>query len=165
MNVEILNQGKTVSFDQILKVLTGSRVKELDAVFSGEDPEAICMKVVTASGKVKFLQFGSDNYGFTDLTEEQLKDNPFYMMVADPPPARIEDLTLKELKEFRVKCAFEAMKLKSQEAQLRKKEMDLVNAAPVSDALQFYFKVYMRMVNIVNQIINEREEMKDNGQM
>ena len=66
MNIEVFDKGRTVSFDQIMKVLTGGKVKELSAVYSGDDPEAICMKVKTASGEEKYLQFGSDNEGFTD---------------------------------------------------------------------------------------------------
>ena len=162
MNIEVFDKGRTVSFDQIMKVLTGGKVKELSAVYSGDDPEAICMKVKTASGEEKYLQFGSDNEGFTDYSTERLEDNRFYMMEAEADP---DPLTLEELKQLRMEYAVKAMKYKQQEAEIRIEEMKIFNTAPMADALKFYFRVNMLVARMLNEVVKQREESIENGQM
>ena len=160
MNIEVFDKGRTVSFDQIMKVLTGGKVKELSAVYSGDDPEAICMKVKTASGEEKYLQFGSDNEGFTDYSDERLEENRFYMMEAEPAP---DPLTLEELKLLRMEYAVKAMTYKQQEAEIRIEEMKILKTAPMADALNYYFRVNMIVARLLNEAVKKREESINDG--
>lgn len=160
MNIEVFDKGRTVSFDQIMKVLTGGKVKELSAVYSGDDPEAICMKVKTASGEEKYLQFGSDNEGFTDYSDERLEENRFYMMEAEPAP---DPLTLEELKQLRMEYAVKAMTYKQQEAEIRIEEMKILKTAPMADALNYYFRVNMIVARLLNEAVKKREESINDG--
>ena len=163
MNESTFDKGKIVSFEQVRSFLPGSKVEDLDAVYCCEDPEAICIKVVTPSREEKYLQIGSDNDGFTDLSDERLEQNRFYVMLL-PSPDHPEALTLEELKQLRMKFAVKAMKYKKQEVMIRNDEIKIFNTAPMADAYRFYFKVHMTIANALNEVINEREE-SNNGKV
>ena len=163
MNESTFDKGKIVSFEQVRSFLPGSKVEDLDAVYCCEDPEAICIKVVTASGEEKYLQIGSDNDGFTDLSDERLEENRFYIMLLSASD-QVKALTLEELKQLRMDFAKEAMKYKKHEAMIRNDEMKIFNTAPMADAYRFYFKVHMTIANVLNEVINEREE-SNNGKV
>ena len=163
MNNEIFDKGKIVSFEQLQHILLGSQLEDLDAIYCDDDPEAICMKVVTVSGDEKYLQIGSDNDGFTDLSDERLEQNRFYVMLL-PSPDHPEALTLEELKQLRMKFAVKAMKYKKQEVMIRNDEIKIFDTAPMADAFRFYFRVHMTVANALNELINERE-VTNNGKV
>lgn len=101
MNVELFDNCGTSTLEQIQKILTGAKLQELDAIYVGDEPEALCMKVTTAAGEEKLVQLGSDNDGFTDLPLERLELNNFYMMVAEEGPLDLKDLQMCELEAMR----------------------------------------------------------------
>lgn len=164
MNFEVFGKGEIVSFEQLQHILLGSQLEDLDAVYCDDDPEAICMKVVTVSGDEKYLQIGSDNDGSTDLSDERLEQNRFYAMLL-PSPNHPEAPTLEELKQLRMKYAVKAMKYKQQEAEIRIEEMKIFNTAPMADALKYYFRVNMIVARMLNEVVKQREESIDNEQM
>lgn len=155
--IKIIRTKDPADSSEVESVLNGAKIISTwtnESTWNGSRADNIIMKIQQQDGQIRYVNFGSDEGGDTNMTDEEREWNHFFMKLEEEDPPEIEDVPLYVLRYMRKFAYEEGADLAADAAKARELAIKIYMLAEKLDQLK---NTYFRGGHEIHEEITRRE--------